>query len=314
MISVYNYKFTKNYKQTNKKLKFFVPREQPNMTIIPSLLCSLQILLIIIFTSQTKAVVYDEINLYHYICDHSNNRGNYTTNSTYHKNLNTLLSTLTSNTQINYGFYNFSHGENLDKVYAIGLCRGDLLPNNCRSCLESARANITRTCQNRKEAIFWSQDEKCMLRYSDRLILNVMEDVPMFASNNDDDSVDVDLSNEVVNNLLGNLTSRAVKGDSRIKYAASSLPGPKYEVIYGLVQCTPDLSETDCNSCLVKSLQQIPSCCKNKIGGRVVRPSCNMRFETSFLFYEPRASPPPPPPSPPPTATTGSNTTSQGTL
>jgi hypothetical protein len=141
-----------------------------------------------------------------------------------------------------------------------------------------------------------------------------MEDVPMFASNNDDDSVDVDLSNEVVNNLLGNLTSRAVKGDSRIKYAASSLPGPKYEVIYGLVQCTPHLSETDCNSCLVKSLQQIPSCCKNKIGGRVVRPSCNMRFETSFLFYEPRASPPPPPPSPPPTATTGSNTTSQGTL
>ncbi|KAK2452477.1 putative receptor protein kinase [Trifolium repens] len=139
-----------------------------------------------------------------------------------------------------------------------------------------------------------------------------MEDVPMFASNNDNDSVDVDLSNEVVNNLLGNLTSRAVKGDSRIKYAASSLPGPKYEVIYGLVQCTPDLSETDCNSCLVESLQQIPSCCKNKIGGRVVRPSCNMRFETSFLFYEPRASPPPPPPSPPPSATTGSNTTSQG--
>ncbi|WJX15826.1 hypothetical protein P8452_05926 [Trifolium repens] len=282
------------------------------MTIIPSLLCSLQVLLIIIFTSQTKAVVYDEINLYHYICDHSNNRGNYTTNSTYHKNLNTLLSTLTSNTQINYGFYNFSHGENLDKVYAIGLCRGDLLPNNCRSCLGSARANLTRTCQNRKEAIFWSQDEKCMLRYSDRLILGIMEDVPMFVSNNDDDSVDVDLSNEVVNNLLGNLTSRAVKGDSRIKYAASSLPGPKYEVIYGLVQCTPDLSETDCNSCLVKSLQQIPSCCKNKIGGRVVRPSCNMRFETSFLFYEPRASPPPPPPSPPPPATTGSNTTSQG--
>ncbi|GAU15359.1 hypothetical protein TSUD_04280 [Trifolium subterraneum] len=151
-----------------------------------------------------------------------------------------------------------------------------------------------------------------MLRYSDRLILDVMEDVPNFASNNDNDSVDVNLSNEVVHNLLGNLTSRAVKGDSRLKYAASSLPGPKYEVIYGLVQCTPDLSESDCNSCLGESLQQIPSCCNNKIGGRVVRPSCNMRFETSFLFYEPRASPPPPPPSPPPPVTTGSNTTSQG--
>jgi len=280
---------------------------------IPSLLCSLQILLIIIFTSQTKAeVVYDEINLYHYVCDQENNRGNYTTNSTYDKNLNTLLSTLTSNTEINYGFYNFSHGENSNKVYAIGLCRGDIMPNNCRSCLGSARTNLTRSCPNQKEAIFWSEDEKCMLRYSDRLILGVMEDIPMFSSNNENNSSDVDLSNEVVTTLLNNLTSRAVKGDSRLKYAAGSQPGPQYEVIYGLVQCTPDLSETDCNSCLVENLQQIPSCCNNKIGGRVVRPSCNMRFETSYLFYEPRASPPPPPPSPPPPNTNG-NTSSQGT-
>ncbi|CAL5212181.1 unnamed protein product [Lathyrus oleraceus] len=43
-----------------------------------------------------------------------------------------------------------------------------------------------------------------------------MEDVPKFYSNNLNDSVDVNLSNEVVTNLLDNLTSKAVKGDSRI--------------------------------------------------------------------------------------------------
>ncbi|KAI5393058.1 cysteine-rich receptor-like protein kinase 44 isoform X2 [Lathyrus oleraceus] len=272
----------------------------------PSLLCYLQIFLIIIFTYQTKAV-YDEINNYHYFCDQSNNKANFTTNSTYHKNLNTLLTTLTSNTDINYGFYNFSFGENNNRVYSIGLCRGDLLPNDCRRCLSGSRTNLTSICPNQREAIFWSEDERCMLRYSDRLILGVMEDVPMFYSNNLNDSVDVNLSNEVVTSLLDNLTSRAVKGDSRTKYAAGSLPGPRYEVIYGLVQCTPDLSENDCNSCLVENLQQIPGCCKGKIGGRVVRPSCNMRFETSYLFYEPRASPPPPPPSPPPNTTGKSN-------
>ncbi|XP_058725202.1 cysteine-rich receptor-like protein kinase 10 isoform X2 [Vicia villosa] len=273
---------------------------------LPSLLFSLQILLIITFTYQTKAV-YDEINNYHYFCDQSNNKANYTTNSTYHKNLNTLLTTLTSNTDINYGFYNFSFGENNDRVYSIGLCRGDLLPNDCRRCLSGSRSNLTSICPNQREAIFWSEDERCMLRYSDRLILGVMEDVPMFYSNNLNDSVDVNLSNEAVTILLGNLTSKAVKGDSRMKYAAGSLPGPQYEVIYGLVQCTPDLSENDCSSCLVENLQQIPGCCKGKIGGRVVRPSCNMRFETSYLFYEPRASPPPPP-SPPPNTTGKSNT------
>ncbi|CAL5205962.1 unnamed protein product [Lathyrus oleraceus] len=270
---------------------------------IPSLLWSLQILLFIIFTYQTKAV-YDQINSYHYFCDQSNNRANYTTNSTYHKNLNTLLTTLTSNTDINYGFYNFSFGESSDRVYSTGLCRGDLLPNDCRSCLNGSRENLTRSCPNQREAIFWSKDERCMLRYSDQLIFGIMEDVPNFSSNNLDDSVDVNLSNEVVMSLLNNLTSKAVKGDSRIKYAAGSLPGPSVEVIYGLVQCTPDLSEKDCNSCLVENLQQIPDCCKGKIGGRVVRPSCNMRFETSYLFYETRASPPPQRRSPP-TNTTG---------
>ncbi|CAL5205963.1 unnamed protein product [Lathyrus oleraceus] len=278
---------------------------------IPSLLCSLQIFLIITFISQTTAVVV-YTNNYHYACDQSNNKANYTTNSTYHKNLNTLLTTLTSNTDINYGFYNFSFGENNDRVYSIGLCRGDLLPNDCRRCLSGSRTNLTSICPNQREAVFWSENERCMLRYSDRLILGVMEDAPYFSSNNLDDSVDVSLSDEVVTTLLNNLTSRAVKGDSRIKYAVGSLPGPQYEVIYGLVQCTPDLSEKDCNSCLAENLQQIPSCCKGKIGGRVVRPSCNMRFETSSLFYEPRASPPPPPPSPlsPPPNTTGKSNNS----
>ncbi|CAI8606392.1 unnamed protein product [Vicia faba] len=272
---------------------------------IPSLLCSLQILLIITLISQTIAVlVYDKINNSHYICDQSNNKANYTTNSTYHKNLNTLLTTLTSNTDINYGFYNFSFGENNDKVYSIGLCRGDLLPSDCRTCLNGSRENLTTVCPNQREAIFWSENERCMLRYSNRLILGVMEDAPYFFSNNLNDSSDVVLSNEVVTSLLNDLTSRAVKGDSRIKYAAGSLPGPTPEVIYGLVQCTPDLSQTECNSCLSENLQQIPSCCNGKIGGRVVRPSCNMRFETSFLFYQPRASPP----RSSPANTTGSNT------
>ncbi|RDX69762.1 Cysteine-rich receptor-like protein kinase 17, partial [Mucuna pruriens] len=51
-------------------------------------------------------------------CD--NSKGNYTINSTYHNNLNTLLSSFSSHTQINYGFYNFSYGEGIDKVYATG--------------------------------------------------------------------------------------------------------------------------------------------------------------------------------------------------
>ncbi|MCI15478.1 cysteine-rich receptor-like protein kinase, partial [Trifolium medium] len=119
---------------------------------------------------------------------------------------------------------------------------------------------------------------------------------PAYYANNMLNASDLNEFNQVVRNLLDNLTSRASSGDSRLKYAADSARGPNDQTIYGLVQCTPDLSESDCNSCLVQSIARIPiDCCKDKIGGRVVRPSCNMRFETSFLFYDPTATPSPPP-------------------
>jgi hypothetical protein len=59
-----------------------------------------------------------------------------------------------------------------------------------------------------------------------------------------------------------------------------------FETIYGLVQCTPDLSLQDCNRCLDAAISEIPSCCINKIGDRVVKPSCIIRYE-SYLFYDP---------------------------
>jgi hypothetical protein len=57
-----------------------------------------------------------------------NEKGNYTSNSTYRANLNTLLASMSSNTEIDYGFLNFSAGETPNKVNAIALCRGDILP------------------------------------------------------------------------------------------------------------------------------------------------------------------------------------------
>ena len=78
--------------------------------------------------------------------------GNYTKNSTYETNLNQLLSSLYSNTEIDYGFYNSSYGQNSDEVYAIGLCRGDVKTDVCRNCLKNSSDLLTRLCPE-KEAI-----------------------------------------------------------------------------------------------------------------------------------------------------------------
>ena len=68
-----------------------------------------------------------------YVLHECSTTGNVTSNSTFRANLNTLISTLSSNTQIDYGFYNFTEGEGTNKVYATGLCRADLSPTDCRS-------------------------------------------------------------------------------------------------------------------------------------------------------------------------------------
>ncbi|CAJ2630359.1 unnamed protein product [Trifolium pratense] len=239
------------------------------------------LLLLIIIVSQTKG----QSNSLRNYC--INEKGNYTANSTYQTNLNILLSNLSSNTQINYGFYNFSYGQNNDKVNAIGLCRGDVKPDVCRNCLNDSRILLTRLCPNQKEAISWS--ENCMLRYSNRSIFGIMEGSPWFQLSNDNNATNVDQFKRVLGNLMKKLKEKAASSnDSRVKYSTDNETDVNlnFQTIYGLVQCTPDLSLQDCNHCLDDAILEIPNCCNNKMGGRVVKPSFNIRYE-SYRFYDP---------------------------
>ncbi|KAK7828875.1 cysteine-rich receptor-like protein kinase 29 [Quercus suber] len=223
------------------------------------------------------------------------NNGNYTSNSTYKANLYHLLS---SDTEIDYGFYNSSYGQNPDKVYAIGLCRGDAKPDVCRSCLNNATKLLTQLCPNQKEAIGWY--DYCMLRYSLRNIFGIMENSPSFYMwNYNNVSANLDKFNQDLRTLLDGLRVQAVAGGSLRKFAEANATAPNFQTLYALVQCTPDLYQQDCSDCLTGAFGDIPSCCDGKQGGRVVRPSCNFRYEV-YRFYDPVADIAPPPSSPPP--------------
>jgi hypothetical protein len=205
------------------------------------------------------------------------------------------LSNLSTNTQIDYGFYNFSYGQNTDKVNAIGLCRGDVKPDVCRNCLNDSRVLLTRLCPNQKEAIGWY--ENCMLRYSNRSIFGLMEQFPWFYSASKSIEKEVDLFNRVLGNLMKKLKEKAASSnDSRVKYATGNETDVKlnFQTIYGLVQCTPDLSSQDCMDCLNGVIAEIPTCCSNKLSARIIEPSCNIRYE-SYPFYGPSLVVGPPP-------------------
>ena len=144
--------------------------------------------------------------LYHFCL----NNGNYTSNSTYKANLNHLLSSLSSNTEIDYGFYNSSYAQNPNKVYAIGLCRGDVKPDVCHSCLNNATKLLTQLCPNQKEAIVWY--DYCMLRYSLHNIFGIMENSPFYMSNYYNVSANLDKFNQDLRTLLDGLRVQAVAG------------------------------------------------------------------------------------------------------
>ncbi|KAG5541633.1 hypothetical protein RHGRI_021461 [Rhododendron griersonianum] len=98
---------------------------------------------------------------------------------------------------------------------------------------------------------------------------------------------------QAVSRLLDNLRSQAVSGGAHCKFATGNTSGPAFQTICGLIQCTPDLSETDCKNCLQGATANIPQYLGEKIGGRFSTPSCNLRYENYSFFAEiPAAAPP----------------------
>uniref|UniRef100_A0A7N2R6C0 Uncharacterized protein n=1 Tax=Quercus lobata TaxID=97700 RepID=A0A7N2R6C0_QUELO len=214
------------------------------------------------------------------------NTGTFSTNSTYANNLNLLLSSLPSNVTANGGFYNTSAGQDPNKVYALALCRGDLDTGNCYTCTNTSSLDITKQCPDQKEAIIWGAE--CILRYSNKNIFGTMEVLPSKCVPNPNNiaSTDLDQFNQTLNNLMGSLVTQASLGSPSIKYfAVGDKSFSSSRNVYGLVQCTPDLSQMDCRICLEGAVADISSCSGGKEGGRVLKPSCIAWFEV-FQFYD----------------------------
>ncbi|KAK9064206.1 hypothetical protein SSX86_015586 [Deinandra increscens subsp. villosa] len=235
-------------------------------------------------------------------CDEN---ANFTINGTYQSNLDDALSSLTSDTSIRYGFYNRSVGQTPDQVNAIGLCRGDVEPADCRNCINEAGTRLREICPNQKGAIVWYNN--CMIRYSNVTILGADPDTraAQIASNRNTAS-NVDEFNQGLNRLLPQLRAEASSGGSLRKFAANSTNGPGFSTIYAYMQCTPDLSEIQCDNCLGSALGFIPN---GSVGVRIYYPSCLLRYEDSrFLNATVDLAPPSPPPtqsSPPPRSPSG---------
>uniref|UniRef100_A0A7C9EKU7 non-specific serine/threonine protein kinase n=2 Tax=Opuntia streptacantha TaxID=393608 RepID=A0A7C9EKU7_OPUST len=208
----------------------------------------------------------------------SNNR-NYTRNSSFAANLNTLLSSIASGAPLAGSrghFHNLTVGAKQGDDFASGtcLCRGDLSSTDCTSSCMDAAKSIRQVCPTQKQAIGWYRD--CVFRYSDQPILGVMSSSPWFCSANP-----ANASNPKLTALLQSLGPKALYGP---KYAAGSRRVSGSLSVFADLGCNPDLNVSDCSRCYQDIINYIPSCCHGKAGGAILTPSCDSRVET-YQFY-----------------------------
>ncbi|XP_028806165.1 cysteine-rich receptor-like protein kinase 15 [Neltuma alba] len=206
----------------------------------------------------------------------------YTLNSTFHNNLELLLGSLSSNISVS-GFYNTSIGEEPDKVYGLALCRGDINSTTCKDCVEKASQDILNKCRI-QDAIIWY--DLCQVRYSFQMFISMMVYTGKYPDENNQakDVADPARFSQVLMHLMNNLSNEAAFVPSKNMFASGEIKFFPRITIYGLVQCTRDISETLCYNCLSSAIGDLGACCSSHEGGIVLSRTCNVRFGLSQFF------------------------------
>ncbi|XP_027357302.1 cysteine-rich receptor-like protein kinase 10 [Abrus precatorius] len=253
----------------------------------PCKIFSFFILLLIFLNFATIEAQDDPFYLYQYC---SSNRT--TANSSFQLNLKTLLSSLSSNATGDTQFYNTTFtGENpYDSIYGMFMCRGDIPSQLCQQCVVNASQRLSSECSLSKEAVFWY--DECMVWYSTTSFFSTVATTPSFSLLNP-----ANVSNPqsfmhllyFTMNQTANEASDSPIGDK--KFATKEANVSRFQTLYCLAQCTPDLSPSECKTCLNGVIEELPSCCEGRIGGRVLYPSCNVRYELYPFYLSTQSSP-----------------------
>ncbi|KAF5474710.1 hypothetical protein F2P56_006587 [Juglans regia] len=207
---------------------------------------------------------------------------NYTLNSPFENNLKLLLGSLPSNTSLT-GFNNTSTGEDSDRVYGQALCRGDVNSTVCRNCIQTATKEILKQCRS-EDAMIWF--ELCQVRYSFQNFFSSMVYTGKYPEQN---RMQKNISNpvhleQVLTYLMNNISNETAFDPSTRMFATGEIKFSRKKRIYGLVQCTTDISEESCYNCLQSAFRELQACCFYRQGGIIVSRNCNMRFEL-YRFY-----------------------------
>ncbi|KAK7343558.1 hypothetical protein VNO77_12373 [Canavalia gladiata] len=234
-------------------------------------------------------------------------RNRFAPNSTYQGQLRTLFSSLYSKVTGNTEFFNNTvTGRNpSDRVYGVFMCRGDIPSELCKECVGNVTQKLSTDteCSLSVEAVMWY--DECMVRYSNRSFLSMVSvgpTSPGYVLASPTNMTDQDNFKRLLYQTMNRTADDAANSPiGAKKFATREANISIFQNLYCLAQCTPDLSRQQCRTCLSSlTNSDLPRCCAGTQGGRVLYPSCIIRFEI-YPFY--RSLPPTPTPAglvPPP--------------
>ncbi|WJX59962.1 hypothetical protein P8452_45223 [Trifolium repens] len=233
------------------------------------LLCICLCLILNLFITTTKATPT-------YTTTHCTNKTTYAPNTTFHTNLDILFYYFSNNISQSNGYFFSITGFNTDDaVGGLYLCRGDVTTTVCDQCLTAAVKEIRIRCPNQREALIWY--DECFLRYTNSYFA-VDKIVPRanFDDGNISSGVDFERFNRSLHGLLNDLVTEAAASLQSKKFAAGETAVTESMKLYGLVQCTNELTNSDCGTCLRNAIGTLPN---GKQGARALLPSCNVRYQ-----------------------------------
>ncbi|XP_056687934.1 cysteine-rich receptor-like protein kinase 25 [Spinacia oleracea] len=213
-----------------------------------------------------------------------NSTRNYTKNSQYQNNLNTLLKDLVSHaTKTKY--FNTSKGESTpsDKVFGLFFCRSDIDTRLCNDCVQSAAYEIVKRCPGRKTSLIFYKE--CTLRYANRYFSNHPEEYDAWMTwrsvgNTSYPSKIEQVLPSIMEFIIMNASYQAAYRGFATREADLS----RGMNLYSLAQCTPDILGLQCEKCLRFAYKDlIDDCCRSQTLA-ILRPSCMLIYDTAPFY------------------------------
>ncbi|XP_024961885.1 putative cysteine-rich receptor-like protein kinase 9 [Cynara cardunculus var. scolymus] len=204
---------------------------------------------------------------------------NSTIDTIYKANLRTVLDFVAKNAPLQGGFSNASVGNGTNRVHGLGWCRADVSPTACFDCLNKSISIPLRECPESKW--FATSSSLCSLRFSNESFFGEVwshSSSSSYGSKGLDDPL-VFSRGFVMMEMLGNSVP-----NQPMMFQTSVTDVEKNRERYGLGQCSPDVSRSDCRKCLEELLVTYKPYVMNQTKWEMLGVSCGMWYD-DVRFY-----------------------------